>query len=295
MDNLKLGSEEPGPVPMSAALGGKFGSRSMPLSLNPNANVFVGRNTMDNDDAYSRVPSNTPSTPVYGSTTVISGGTSLGAMSGAPSTPQPVVQVTQSKSDSAISWRRGGATTGLAVKPLPPRVTPPVVTVSKPTTNSDEGSPPLGTESLPGKFRPQPLRFSAPAPNGEVTIDRPSSSDDHSNGRDSPGSVPSSPESNGSAREEASKKLYEGLGMGRPVPIPVATPVQQTYSGSPPGSLPNNRLPSYPVRQPRGPPSAAEDLGQKNFASRLRRKAVGGLAALIGARERRDVVEIAAF
>ena len=53
----------------------------------------------------------------------------------------------------------------------------------------------------------------------------------------------------------------------------------------------HHRLVSTPVRQPRGPPSGAEELGPKNFATRIRRKAIGGLGALMGARERREVVE----
>jgi len=46
---------------------------------------------------------------------------------------------------------------------------------------------------------------------------------------------------------------------------------------------------SQPVRQPRGPPAAAEELGSKNFANRIRKKAIGGLGALLEARERREV------
>jgi hypothetical protein len=91
-----------------------------------------------------------------------------------------------------------------------------------------------------------------------------------------------------SPREEASKRLYEGLGIGRPsssisnngadsVQVPIVAVI--------------NRVVSQPVRQPRGPPSALEELGPKNFATRIRRKAIGGLGMLIGARERRELVE----
>ena len=48
---------------------------------------------------------------------------------------------------------------------------------------------------------------------------------------------------------------------------------------------------SQPTRQPRGPPSGADELGPKNFATRIRRKAIGGLGMLMGARERRELVE----
>jgi len=89
-----------------------------------------------------------------------------------------------------------------------------------------------------------------------------------------------------SPREEASKKLYEGLGIGRPVsatPSEQSTQANSTFSG--------HRMVSQPTRQPRGPPSGADELGPKNFATRIRRKAIGGLGMLMGARERREFVE----
>ena len=85
-----------------------------------------------------------------------------------------------------------------------------------------------------------------------------------------------------SPREEAAKKLYDGLGMGRPAPYVVQT------SGL---SFPH-RLVSHPLRQPRGPPSGADELGPKNFATRIRRKAIGGLGVLMDARERRESIEV---
>jgi len=53
------------------------------------------------------------------------------------------------------------------------------------------------------------------------------------------------------------------------------------------------RLASQPVRQPRGPPSGVDELGPKNFATRIRRKAIGGLGAMLDARVSR--MEIEAF
>jgi hypothetical protein len=90
------------------------------------------------------------------------------------------------------------------------------------------------------------------------------------------GDIPLSP------REEASKKLYEGLGIGRPVPVAVVPQAPPVVS---------LRMASQPTRQPRGPPSGADELGPKNFATRIRRKAIGGLGVLMGARERREAVE----
>jgi hypothetical protein len=40
---------------------------------------------------------------------------------------------------------------------------------------------------------------------------------------------------------------------------------------------------------PRGPPSGTEELGPKNFATRIRHKAIGGLQVLLDARERREI------
>jgi len=83
-----------------------------------------------------------------------------------------------------------------------------------------------------------------------------------------------------SLREEASKKLYEGLGIGRPSS---ASPEQY-----PAVSVVSHRMVSQPTRQPRGPPPSADELGPKNFATRIRRKAIGGL---LDARGRREVVD----
>jgi hypothetical protein len=99
-----------------------------------------------------------------------------------------------------------------------------------------------------------------------------------------------------SPREEASKKLFEGLGISRPVS---ATPSDQGRNQQAPAipiicttpPAPGHRLVSQPTRQPRGPPSGADELGPKNFATRIRRRAIGGLGMLIGARDRREAVE----
>jgi len=109
--------------------------------------------------------------------------------------------------------------------------------------------------------------------------------------------------------------LYEGLGLGRPVPSPkgtqfnvhatpftlnvnvptfittVPTPGPNSAIGTPTRamSLPISKqeLPQ-PHRQPIGPPSSADELGPRNFASRLRKKALGGLGVLMDARDRRE-------
>lgn len=47
---------------------------------------------------------------------------------------------------------------------------------------------------------------------------------------------------------------------------------------------------SRSVRQPCGPPSGADELSSRNFMTHVRRKAVGGLGALMDARERCDVI-----
>jgi len=233
-------------VPMTAALGGKFGARS---GLNPNANVFTSRVEPGESPKNASLPN--------GRTTVISGGTSLGG------------NMTPSKSDSALSWRRGGpaAVNGRSVSGAP---------AIKASLNGNDNA---GTQAF--KARPQPLRFNGVI-NGavptvsieNVDLEEGSESDNSFssdlaqsatiNGVDHDGSAessPSTPPSAGSAgslsaREEASKRLYEGLGIGRPVHVAPVAPAQL-------------RQVSQPVRHPRGPPASVDELGARNFASRL--------------------------
>ncbi|KII95775.1 hypothetical protein PLICRDRAFT_26127 [Plicaturopsis crispa FD-325 SS-3] len=265
-------------VPMTAALGGKFGGRAFSLS---DGGKFGG----EVDD----VP---PSTP--GHTTVISGGTSLGNPSSnniGLSTPLTASFTPPSKSDSASSWRRGGNNNS-------------VLSGNRSVTMSG-GSPSVKVTPPPGervspppfnKTRPQPLRFNLAAslPTSEVVAidqdagdaeDGASTASSKSAQSSSHGSSPTTPHSASShhsnevpplsPREEAAKKLYEGLGIGRPVPVSTA----------------NHRMASQPTRQPRGPPSGADELGPKNFATRIRRKAIGGLSTLMAGRERREFIE----
>lgn len=308
----QLGVASDDQVPMTAALGGKFGSRSVSLSTQPR---------FDNE--------NPPPTP--GGTTVISGGTSLGNpssnnISNSTAATNPNAP---SKSDSAVSWRRGGknnsvlsgnnrAVTSPSVKVTPPPIDP-VERVSPPPAE------PTHTTAAP-KFRPQPLRFSVAAqqPLPAVAIDSSDSATDNDDGystsssksaASNSGSSPTTPRSSSSnemplsPREEASKKLYEGLGIGRPrsalssdggnangTPIVaingVVEPAPQVSYSLPTASvMASHRMVSQPMRQPRGPPSGLEELGPKNFATRIRRQAIGGLGMLMGARERREFVE----
>jgi hypothetical protein len=126
------------------------------------------------------------------------------------------------------------------------------------------------------------------------TTDDDTDADTHSSESSVKSSSPTTPRSSSSnemplsPREEASKKLYEGLGIGRPVSTNSSETQLQQY---PTASVVNHRMVSQPTRQPRGPPSGTEELGPKNFASRIRRKAIGGLGALMDARERRDIIE----
>jgi hypothetical protein len=112
-----------------------------------------------------------------------------------------------------------------------------------------------------------------------------------------------------SPREEASKKLYEGLGIGRPRSAvaeedgrpsnasstsvnELVVPSIYVPASTPSANQANYRIVSQPMRQPRGPPSGMDELTPKNFATRIRRQAIGGLGMLMGARERRDLVEV---
>lgn len=299
---LGIGSADQ--VPMTAALGGKFGSRSASV------NAPVSRISQEENEDLS------PQTP--NTTTVISGGTSLGSPA---SNNISFNNNAPSKSDSVSSWRRGGnnnsvlsgnrSFTSPSVKITPPpaeRVSPPPsATPSIPSTATPNIAVP--------KFRPQPLRFSAavsqPLPvvavDSSDMIDNDDSSS-NSSSKSNSNSSPTTPRSSSSnemplsPREEASKKLYEGLGIGRPASAvggighPVVTVSehvdgeQQSYQ-LPASVLVSHRMASQPMRQPRGPPSGADELGPKNFATRIRRKAIGGLGMLMGARERREFVE----
>lgn len=254
-------------VPMTAALGGKFGGRS----------TYPNRYDDSGDIG-------------HGTTTVISGGTSLG--NGNANVP--------SKSDAATSWRRGGKGNSV-LNGANRAVTSPSVKVTPP--DSERSSPPLVSPGV-AKARPQPLRFTLATqqPLPTVTIDSSDVNDNDdtssttsskSGGSQSSPTTPDSSSSNKiplSPREEASKKLYEGLGMGRPAS---ATQEQQYPALSNDNNvvLVSHRMVSQPTRQPRGPPSGADELGPKNFATRIRRKAIGGLGMLLDARERREVVE----
>ncbi|GJE84616.1 hypothetical protein PsYK624_006920 [Phanerochaete sordida] len=245
-------------VPMTAALGGRFGSRMSPQ--------FGGEEDMS---AYLK----TPATPNF--TNTISGGTSLGNPSGVTS-PNP------SKSDAAVSWRRSGNNSVLsgnrAVSSPLVKITPPPVERTSPV-------------SSPIKTRPPALQFSTTAsqPVNAVAVDADvADGDDSSSVSSKSGSTPSTPRTSSSLgdapplspREEASKKLYEGLGIGRVPAIAI--------SAAPPSV---QRLVAAPVRQPIGPPSNNDELIPKNFATRSRRKAFGALGALLDAREKREVVE----
>lgn len=252
-------------VPMTAALGGKFGSRAALHGLA--------------EEDYTNAPRGN-----FTSTTTASGGTPLGASNNT---------VAPSKSDTAVSWRRGGnnnsVLSGNRAVSVNPGLTP-SVRISPPPLETRVS--PLSTiEVSPIRTRPQPLRFTAATslPLPTVAIDDADADDNltESSSKSGSQSSPSTPNSGSSfdrpplsPREEATKKLYEGLGIGRPVPVAPAVPT----------ALPQRVL-SQPVRQPRGPPSGADELGPRNFATRIRRKAIGGLGALMDARERRDVIE----
>jgi hypothetical protein len=99
--------DEHGPVPMTAALGGKFGSRSLPSALNPAAASFKLSGESDFD-----APPPTPS-----STVVISGGTTIGGLSSPAAQSAPAAT---SKSDAAVSWRRGSTTAPSTIGRLSP-------------------------------------------------------------------------------------------------------------------------------------------------------------------------------
>ena len=268
----QLGVASDEQVPMTAALGGKFGSRATMPGL-------------AEDDVAALPRGNFP----LASATAISGGTSLGTstLNNASNSVPP------SKSDTAVSWRRGGnnnsVLSGNRAASINTGITP-SVRVSPPPQEA-RVSPPAASDTSVVRTRPPALRFTAitSQPLPTVAIDDTDAEDNSTESSSKSGShsSPSTPNSGSSfdrpplsPREEATKKLYEGLGIGRPAPA--APTVLATVP---------QRVLSQPVRQPRGPPSGADELGPRNFATRIRRKAIGGLGALMDARERRDVVE----
>ncbi|KAF7352963.1 hypothetical protein MVEN_01263700 [Mycena venus] len=226
-------------VPMTAALGGKFGSRPSSMSGIPMSRFAVE----DYDDS----PASLPSTPH--TTTVISGGTSLGS----PASNNVTANGTPSKSDSASTWRRGGNNNSV----LSGNNRSPSVKVTPPPAERRVSPPPVASPTpAAGKARPQPLRFSVVAsqPMPVVAVDNTAEGENDEaeaevDSSSSDSSTPHSASSNGlSPREEASKKLYEGLGIGRPTS---AVADQQQFAG--------HRMASQPMRQP---PRAALQRGR---------------------------------
>jgi hypothetical protein len=195
-------------VPMTAALGGKFGTRL--------SSINTGRLSDDEDGE------RTPMTP----TRVISGGPSLGAMAANGTGATPASPTTgPSKADGASTWRRGpvGASPLGAMRSVSPsvRITPPP---------SERVSPPPASAVGP-RARPSPLQFNLAAaapmlPAVSVAEAGEAEVEDEFSSSQSAGSSPvASDASSGtslSPREEAAKRLYEGLGVGRPAPAVVA-------------------------------------------------------------------------
>lgn len=286
-------------APMTAAIGGRFGARAPSLppitTLNPNAAAFsfgarVGSPTKESHEAGAQSVSGSPPNP---STTVISGGTSLGAAS----VPTP----TTSRGQADPSWRRPSQS-------------------SSPESQPQRLSPPVRDQSPISRARPQPLRFNSAL---STTVEAPQSvpsspepdivatgtdgvqtiliDNGHSTGSRSPSSnSPTTPVGGDPLpREEAAKRLYEGLGMGRPLPSSQSQLSSAMGSSASLSSLSGASTParavSQAVRQPRGPPTEVSELGPRNFASRVRSKAIGGLEAMMLARNRRQGLDVEAF
>lgn len=239
--------QDEGQVPMTAALGGKFGTRTSALGSG-----LVGQFPSEDYDAAS-VP------PTPNSTSVISGGTSLG-------TATPVV----SKSESASNWRRGGNNNSV----LRGVNRPTAVKTSPPSTDRRLSSPPApAPASLVAKSRPQRLTFhSATAqPLQAVSIDTSEGENENDDGystsssesaqTNSPPTTPrssASVELSGSPSKDATNAKAALAGFGIVCPSSVAPKVAASH-----------RITSQPTRQPHGPPSGADELGPRNFAARL--------------------------
>ncbi|KAJ7107642.1 hypothetical protein C8R43DRAFT_1044796 [Mycena crocata] len=242
--------DEPVPVPMTAALGGKFGGRPNIPGSGP-----MGRfSTEDYDDISISVP------PTPNSTTVISGGTSLGGATSTNANTNGGV----SKSETASTWRRGGNNNSV----LRGANRPAAIKTSPPPTERRLSPPPALTSGPLGKSRPQSLHFNGVAsqPMPAVVIDTSegdnddgySTSSSESATSNSPPTTPrssSSVEISVSPPKEGGKAMRAGLGLGH------STSIAQKVA--------SHRLVSQPMRQPRGPPSGADELGSRNFAGRI--------------------------
>lgn len=241
----RTGRQEDDQVPMTAALGGKFGGRPTTGS-GP-----MGRfSTEEYDDA------SVPLTP--NSTTVISGGTSLGGV-----TPTLNASGGVSKSESASNWRRGGNNNSV----LRGANRPVAIKTSPPPTERRLSPPPAPASASLGKSRPQPLLFNGAAaqPMPAVAIDTSEGEDGYSTSSsesaasNSPPTTPlssSSVEISVSPPKEGVKAMPAGLGIGHPTSVAAS-------------KVASHRLASQPMRQPRGPPSGPDELGPRNFAARV--------------------------
>jgi len=272
------GAAETAAEPMTAALSGRFGTR-----LNPQASAFRSVSIAEED-----------SPPM-----------TAGFIPNPPATAkEPGHTTPPRKSDVATSWRRGSSASPAPLRktPSPPLSTPTVV-VSRP----DEWPiTPAPTSSASGKSgrRPSPLQLSGSnspksvssvvASSDEEAVDSMADASppalSNSPTSSSPTSVsPTSahhPASAVAAPVEAAKRLYEGIGMGRPHVRSVSVSLSASGAQTPSTAI---------IRQPRGPPCGADELGLRNFATRVRRRAISGLEVLKSARERVPGEEIMVY
>ncbi|KAH8830319.1 hypothetical protein DL96DRAFT_1553825 [Flagelloscypha sp. PMI_526] len=305
----------------SPALSAQLRRPSQGDSLKPSASVDQVPMTARLDGKFATRTASMPA-----GTTVISGGTSLGSLA----SNNAKETVAPSKSDSASSWRRGGSNGNSALqalrdrsKAVPPALTSTEKRISPPPV---EVTPPSAPLASAGGKRPKPLSFNLSTQKPmipEVLIDTSEAEEDADDASSASGSSHSS-HHNGSGksspttsnelltigevnqmplspREEATKKLYEGLGIAPPSPrapsINIAppqtaalfpshssgfnvggfpqspfimAPVPNTASLTGPnyGQHKMDRSANQPKRQPRGPPSNTEELGPLNFAAR---------------------------
>ncbi|KZO93290.1 hypothetical protein CALVIDRAFT_600960 [Calocera viscosa TUFC12733] len=262
------GAADTAAEPMTAALAGRFGTR-----LNPQASAFRSASIVEES---------------------LGGSPPMAAGIIQPSTAKEPGHITPPrKSDVATSWRRGSSASPAPLRktPSPPLSTPTVV-VSRPDEYPVTPAPTTSGSTKSGR-RPSPLQLSGSNSPKSVTSLVASSDEEAVDSGGSPPALSNSPTSSSpsslsptSAHHpasavavpvEAAKRLYEGIGMGRP----------HVRSASVSMSASGTHTPTTAVlRQPRGPPGGADELGMRNFATRVRRRAVSGLEVLKSARER---------
>jgi len=191
--------------------------------------------------------------------------------------PPPPQQHQQRKSDAATSWRRASSSTSSRSSPSPPLQTPTVV-VSTPEDIFPSPTSPMSASTAKSAHRPSPLQLlEQQGPRVIEFSDSEEEEEEEELGTqrtdsDSPPALSDSPTNSSPTSLSPTHATTTVAAAVAETPTPKRSSFEVAFR-------------SAVTRQPKGPPSGAEDLGARNFASRIRRRAIGGLGALMDARK----------